>query len=181
MYTVDKLKWTHLDKDGDGALSHDEFRRFLRPEEDEELRRIEINSMLKEYDENQDGKISNEEYAKMSGMCLSNKIPRIKICFFKIFINVLSFQEAETGQVDSLGEEIDANKDGFGDYDEFARYYLPSSTSTIDEETNHLLRECDTDHDGSCTPDEVVQAYSSFAGSQITDYGSDLETMKEDL
>ena len=93
----------------------------------------------------------------------------------------MSFLEAETGQAQSLGEEIDTNRDGFGDYDELTRYYLPSSASTVDEETTHLLNECDKDHDGYCTPDEVIQAYSSFAGSQITNFGVDLEPTREEL
>lgn len=91
------------------------------------------------------------------------------------------FTEAESGQAESLGEEVDTNKDGFGDYEEFARYYLPTLSSTTDEETDHLLKECDTDHDGACTSDEIVKAYSSFAGSQITDFGADLEDQKEEL
>ncbi len=89
--------------------------------------------------------------------------------------------EAETGQADPLGVELDTNNDGFGDYDEFARYYLPTSLTTTDEETDHLLKECDTDQDGFCSADEVVNAYSSFAGSQITDFGADLETPNEEL
>ena len=77
--------------------------------------------------------------------------------------------------------ELDTNNDGYGDYDEFARYYLPTSSTATDEETDHLLKECDTDKDGFCSPDEIVNAYSSFAGSQITDFGADLETPREEL
>lgn len=91
------------------------------------------------------------------------------------------FVEAETGQADQLSEELDTNNDGYGDYEEFARYYLPLSSITTDEETDHLLKECDADKNGFCTPEEIVQAYSSFAGSQITDFGADLETPREDL
>jgi hypothetical protein len=94
---------------------------------------------------------------------------------------LLFFVEAETGQAEPLGEELDTNKDGYADYDEFARFYLPTSSSTTDEETGHLLKECDTDNNGFCTPDEIVNAYSSFAGSQITDFGADLETPREEL
>lgn len=91
------------------------------------------------------------------------------------------FSDAETGQSEPLGEEIDTNNDGFGEYEEFARYYLPTSLLTSDEETDHLLKECDVDKDGSCSFDEIIKAYSSFAGSQITDFGADLETPREDL
>jgi len=154
-FLADKQKWAHLDKDGDQVLSYEEFRKFLRPEDDEELRKIEITSIIQEYDENKDEKISNDEYKKMT--------------------------EAETGSAESLSEELDKNNDGFGDYEEFARYYLPTSLLTTDEETDHLLRECDTDKNGYCSPDEIVNAYSSFAGSQITDFGADLETAKEEL
>jgi Ca2+-binding EF-hand superfamily protein len=57
----------HLDKDSDGFLSYDEFRKFLRPEDDAELRQIEIHSIIEEYDDNADGRISNDEYLKMTG------------------------------------------------------------------------------------------------------------------
>ena len=33
--SADKQKWAHLDKDGDQSLSYEEFRKFLRPEDDE--------------------------------------------------------------------------------------------------------------------------------------------------
>jgi Ca2+-binding EF-hand superfamily protein len=66
-YSADKQKWTHLDKNGDQALSYDEFRKFLRPEDDDDLRKLEINSIIKEYDDNNDGKISADEYLKMTG------------------------------------------------------------------------------------------------------------------
>jgi len=154
-FLADKQKWIHLDKDGDQSLSYDEFRKFLRPEDDDDLRRIEINSIIKEYDEDNDGKVSSDEYLKMT--------------------------EAETGQADPLGIELDTNNDGYADYHEFARYYLPTSSIAIEEETDHLLNECDTDKDGFCSPDEIVNAYSSFAGSQITDFGADLEAQREEL
>ena len=67
-YNTDKAKWFYLDKDGDQVLSHEEFQKFLRPEDDEGLRKIEINSIISEYDENNDGKISKDEYLKMTGM-----------------------------------------------------------------------------------------------------------------
>ena len=72
MYLMDKQKWAFLDKDGDNVLSYDEFRRFLRSEDDE-LHKIEIESMIKEYDEDNDGKISNDEYLKMSGILINNQ------------------------------------------------------------------------------------------------------------
>ncbi|CAF3433693.1 unnamed protein product [Rotaria sp. Silwood1] len=155
LYKLDKQKWTYLDKDGDQSLSYDEFRQFLRPEDDKELTKIEINSMINEYDENKDGKLSNVEYLKLT--------------------------EAETGQAEPLSRELDANNDGFGDFNEFTNYYLPPSSMTTDQETEHLLKECDINNNGYCTPDEIVQAYSSFAGSQITDFGADLEQEKQEL
>lgn len=154
-YLVDKQKWEFLDKDGDNSLTYDEFRQFLRPEDNDNLRRLEIDSVIKEYDEDKDGKISRSEYLKMT--------------------------EAETGKADELGEELDKNNDGFGDFDEFAHYYLPQTSVAIDEETEHLLKECDTDKNGVCSPEDIVNAYSTFAGSQITDFGADLESAKEEL
>jgi len=148
-YMADKEKWQFLDKDGDNTLSYDEFFKFTRPEDNEDLRRVEITSMINEYDTDKDGRISKQEYGKMT--------------------------EAETGQVDPLTDELDVNNDGYGDYNEFARYYLPTSDMTLDEETEHLIKECDADRNGHCTADEIVNAYSSFAGSQITDFGADLE------
>ncbi|CAF1233737.1 unnamed protein product [Rotaria magnacalcarata] len=155
LYLADKAKWEFVDTDGDLALTYDEFRAFLRPEENEGLAKIEIDSTINEYDEDNDGKISNNEYRTMT--------------------------EAEAGQADSLTSEIDTNNDGFGDFDEFSAYYLPSIEKTVNEETDHLMKECDTNKDGYCTPDEIASVYTTFAGSQITDFGADLEKTKEEL
>ena len=87
--------------------------------------------------------------------------------------------EAETGQQEQLGSELDTNRDGFGDFEEFARYYLPTTASMTEEETDHLFNDCDADKNGFCTTDEIVNAYSSFAGSQVTDFGADLEAKEE--
>lgn len=92
-----------------------------------------------------------------------------------------SFLEAETGQSEPLGDEIDTNQDGFGDYEEFSRYYLPTSSVATEEETDHLLKECDTDKDDHCSVDEILEAYATFASSQITDFGADLDLNKEEL
>jgi Ca2+-binding EF-hand superfamily protein len=67
IFLADKQKWMYLDKDNDQSLTYDEFRQFLLPEDDEKLREIDINSMINEYDADKDGKISNDEYAKMTG------------------------------------------------------------------------------------------------------------------
>lgn len=101
----------------------------------------------------------------------------IDFCDFSVVFFIVS--EAETGQREELGSELDTNKDGYGDYEEFARYYLPTTSSMTDEETDHLFNDCDADKNGFCTADEIVKAYSSFAGSQVTDYGADLETKEE--
>lgn len=72
-----------MDKDGDQSLSHEEFRKFLRPEDEEELRRLEINSIIKEYDDNNDGKISNEEYLKMTGIFPNDE--HLDYCYVFLF------------------------------------------------------------------------------------------------
>jgi hypothetical protein len=43
------------------------------------------------------------------------------------------------------------------------------------------MKECDTDKNEHCSPDEIVNAFASFAGSQITDFGADLELGHEEL
>lgn len=149
-YLADKTKWEQLDKNGDGSLTYEEFRKFLRPEDDDALLEIEVNSMVNEYDTDKDGKISNDEYRVLS--------------------------EAETGQSEPLSEELDTNNDGYADFFEFAKYYWPASGSNVLEETDHLMKECDRNQDGFCSYDEILKAYSSFAGSQATDYGADLDS-----
>jgi Ca2+-binding EF-hand superfamily protein len=84
-FTADKQKWTYLDQDGDRSLSYDEFRKFLRPEDDNDLRKIEINSIIKEYDDDNDGKVSPAEYLKMTGIFIQKKIRIIKKNFILVF------------------------------------------------------------------------------------------------
>lgn len=76
-YLADKTKWEQLDKNGDGSLTYEEFRKFLRPEDDDALLEIEVNSMVNEYDTDKDGKISNDEYRVLSGIL--SKLILIKI------------------------------------------------------------------------------------------------------
>lgn len=84
-FSADKQKWTHLDKDGDQSLSYEEFRKFLRPEDEDDLRKIEINSIIKEYDEDNDGKVSSDEYLKMTGIFIK-KAKLMKNIFLVFFL-----------------------------------------------------------------------------------------------
>ena len=63
-----------MDKNKDDALSYEEFRIFLHPEDNEDLRRIEINSVLKEYDTDGDRKLSADEYGTMTGINFSLRL-----------------------------------------------------------------------------------------------------------
>lgn len=80
-----------------------------------------------------------------------------------------------------MGTDLDTNNDGYADFDEMTSYYLPKLERSILEETDHLMTECDGDKDNQCTIDEIVNVYTVFAGSQVTDFGADLERHKDEL
>jgi len=70
--------------------------------------------------------------------------------------------------------QIDVNKNGQIELNEFKLWYMPSLNQTLEEERNFLFECCDEDKDNLFKRIEVVNNCKLFANSRLTDYGQDL-------
>jgi Ca2+-binding EF-hand superfamily protein len=62
---------------------------------------------------------------------------------------------------------------------EIEEWITPGSNAHVEDEAKHLIEQADTDEDGKLTSDEIVSQYDLFVGSQVTDYGSLLQSHDE--
>lgn len=62
MLKRDRRRWSVADKDGDDALTKEEFTGFLHPEEIDEMRDVVVLETMEDIDKDRDGKISVVEY-----------------------------------------------------------------------------------------------------------------------
>lgn len=49
------------------------------------------------------------------------------------------------------------------------------------DEVDHLFASADTDHDDRLSYQEMIENYDVFVGSEATDYGDHLKTLKDEL
>lgn len=62
MLNRDRRRWSIADKDGDDALTKEEFAGFLHPEENDDMRDVVVLETMEDIDKDSDGKISVTEY-----------------------------------------------------------------------------------------------------------------------
>lgn len=62
MLKRDRRRWSVADKDGDDALTKEEFTAFLHPEETDHMRDVVVLETMEDIDKDGDGKISLAEY-----------------------------------------------------------------------------------------------------------------------
>ena len=65
----------------------------------------------------------------------------------------------------------DINGDGFLDMDELREWLHPDGVTPALQEARHLIAMSDSDRNGSLNPQEIVDNFRVFVGSQATDYG----------
>ncbi|KAG5887965.1 hypothetical protein JTB14_035040 [Gonioctena quinquepunctata] len=158
MLKRDRRRWAIADKDGDDALTKEEFAGFLHPEEIDYMRDIVVMETMEDIDKDQDGKISLREY--IGDMYRSED------------------GEEEPDWVISEREQFntyrDKDGDGFMDEEEVKNWILPQDFDHAEAEARHLIYEADSDADEQLTKDEVLKKYDLFVGSQATDFGEAL-------
>lgn len=62
MLRRDRRRWTIADRDGDDALTKEEFAGFLHPEEIGYMRDVVVLETMEDIDKDKDGKVSLKEY-----------------------------------------------------------------------------------------------------------------------
>uniref|UniRef100_A0A1W7R9T7 Reticulocalbin-3 n=1 Tax=Hadrurus spadix TaxID=141984 RepID=A0A1W7R9T7_9SCOR len=159
MMRRDKRRWENADKDGNGALTKEEFADFLHPEEASHMHDIVILETLEDIDKDKDGKISLEEYIgdmyRGSGQA-----------------------DDEPDWVKNEREQFstyrDKDKDGVMNKEEIRDWLLPTDYNHSEAEARHLIFESDANKDEKLTKEEILDKYDLFVGSQATDYGEAL-------
>lgn len=160
MVKRDKRRWETADRDGDSALTLEEFTDFLHPEEATHMRSIVVLETMEDIDKDKDGKISLEEYIG------------------DMYRGGGDDESEEPAWVSSEREQFtefrDKNKDGFMDEEEVRAWIIPSDYNHAEAEAKHLIYEADSDENGELTKLEILDKYDIFVGSQATDFGEAL-------
>ncbi|XP_046431663.1 calumenin [Neodiprion fabricii] len=158
MLKRDRRRWSVADKDGDDALTKEEFTGFLHPEESDDMRDVVVLETMEDIDKDADGKISVAEY--IGDMYRGGA------------------DEEEPEWVKNEREQFstyrDKDGDGFMDVEEVKNWIIPADFDHAEAESRHLIYEADGDADQKLTKDEILEKYDIFVGSQATDFGEAL-------
>uniref|UniRef100_A0A914W1Y2 Reticulocalbin-3 n=1 Tax=Plectus sambesii TaxID=2011161 RepID=A0A914W1Y2_9BILA len=157
----DRSYFKAADKDNDGTLDRLEFSAFQNPEHHEHMHETLIEVTLKEKDTNKNGQI---EFKEFMGDVGDNR-------------------ESEWYNVEKerFEKDYDKNKDGVLDRSEMRAWLIPDTMQTSVEEMEHLFNQADNDKDGRLSYDEITDEYRLFVGSEATNYGEHLDTMRDEL
>ncbi|XP_046488207.1 calumenin [Neodiprion pinetum] len=158
MLKRDRRRWSVADKDGDDALTKEEFTGFLHPEESDDMRDVVVLETMEDIDKDADGKISVTEY--IGDMYRGGA------------------DEEEPEWVKNEREQFstyrDKDGDGFMDVEEVKNWIIPADFDHAEAESRHLIYEADGDADQKLTKEEILEKYDIFVGSQATDFGEAL-------
>jgi len=158
----DERRWKLADKTGDGALDKEEYTCFMHPEDCEHMKDIIVTETVEDIDKNKDGAVDLEEY--IGDMYRPGDHPD---------------QKGEPDWVKSERDMFktyrDKNADGKLDKDELKEWIMPSGFDHAEAEAKHLLHLADDNKDMKLGKDEILAHYDAFVGSQVTDYGEQLQ------
>jgi len=155
----DRRRWSIADKDGDDALTKEEFTAFLHPEEIDYMKDIVVIETIEDIDKDKDGKISLTEY--IGDM-------------YKDDDDGQELPEWVKNEQEQFSSHRDKDGDGFMDNEEVKNWILPADFDHAEAEARHLIYEADSDADQKLTKDEILEKYDIFVGSQATDFGEAL-------
>ena len=130
LFRRDERRWKLSDRDGDNALTKQEFLDFLHPEESERTRDVVVDETLEDIDKNLDGLVSVDEY--ISDMYSPDS-------------NGDQVPDWVLREKQQFHEFRDQNKDGFMDRNEIREWIIPPDYDHSETEAKHLIAEADTD------------------------------------
>ncbi|KFD55520.1 hypothetical protein M514_03572 [Trichuris suis] len=162
MVVRDESRWKKADTDGDGLLNRDEYGCFLHPESCEHMKDVVVEETLKDMDRNGDSMVDLEEY--INDMYRPEDYPDQK--------KEPEWVEAERKM---FKQYRDKDKDGKLNADELKAWLMPDDFDHADAEAKHLINIADDDKDQKLSLKEILDHYETFVGSQVTDYGEQLQ------
>jgi len=162
MKTRDERRWKLADKSGDGSLDKEEYSCFMHPENCDHMKEVIVTETVEDIDKNKDGSVDIEEY--ISDMYRPADHPE---------------EKGEPDWVKSEREMFksyrDKNGDGKLDKEELKEWIMPTGFDHAEAEARHLLHLADDNKDLKLGKDEILAHYDAFVGSQVTDYGEQLQ------
>ncbi|CDW56113.1 EF hand family protein [Trichuris trichiura] len=162
MVLRDESRWKKADTDGDGFLNRDEYGCFLHPESCEHMKDVVVEETLKDMDRNGDSMVDLEEY--INDMYRPEDYPDQK--------KEPEWVEAERKM---FQQYRDKDKDGKLNADELKAWLMPDDFDHAEAEAKHLINVADDDKDQKLSLKEILDHYETFVGSQVTDYGEQLQ------
>uniref|UniRef100_UPI00398E7FD8 reticulocalbin-3 n=1 Tax=Pristiophorus japonicus TaxID=55135 RepID=UPI00398E7FD8 len=165
MLRRDERRFKNADKDGDLIATREEFTAFLHPEEFGYMKAIVVTETIEDIDKDGDGLVDLDEYIG----------------------DMYTPEEGEpepswvTNEKEQFRQFRDINKDGKMDHSEIERWILPGDYNHVESEAQHLIHESDKNEDDKLTKQEIVDNWSMFVGSQVTNYGEDLTRKHDEL
>uniref|UniRef100_A0A0N4ZHH0 Reticulocalbin-3 n=1 Tax=Parastrongyloides trichosuri TaxID=131310 RepID=A0A0N4ZHH0_PARTI len=163
MIARDERRWKVADYDSDNKLDRTEYGCFMHPEDCESMRDVVVTETIEDIDKNKDGFVDITEY--IGDMYRPEDYPE------------LNGKEPEwvESERELFKEHRDKNGDGKLDRDEMRDWIMPLGFDHADAEAKHLIGIADENKDGKLSPEEIIQHYDTFVGSQATDYGEQLQ------
>ncbi|XP_067678395.1 calumenin-like [Haliotis asinina] len=157
MVDEDERRFDGADLDKNKMLDKSEYVAFYHPYDFEHMHKFEIERGIKDYDKDNDGKVSLAEY-------------------------VGDVDDAESRATETTQfSDYDKNGDGFLEGSELKKWFVQDNMDSAVEEVDHLMSVADKDNDHFLTFDEIRDHQEEFVSSQATDYGTTLERMRDEL
>ncbi|XP_046565805.1 reticulocalbin-1-like [Haliotis rubra] len=157
MIDEDERLFDGADLDKNKMLDKSEYVAFYHPYDFEHMHKFEIERGIKDYDKDNDGKVSLAEY-------------------------IGDVDDAESRATESTQfNDYDKNGDGILEGSELKKWFVQDNMDSAVEEVDHLMGVADSDNDHFLTFDEIREHQEEFVSSQATDYGTTLEKMRDEL
>ncbi|KAI6178435.1 hypothetical protein M3Y98_00500500 [Aphelenchoides besseyi] len=156
----DRAYFDAADLNKDGILDAEEFKAFQNPEHHPHMHATLVKNTLGEKDTNKDGKIDLREFLGE--------------------IHEQPQSEFYLTEKSRFADEYDKNKDGFLADEELRQWLIPDIHQTAHDEAEHLISTADENKDGKLSIDEIVDSYTTFVGSEATNFGEQLSSVRHE-
>lgn len=158
-------RWNKADSNGDKALTKEEFKTFLHPEESEKTSEVVVDEAMEDVDKDKNGEVSLEEYMQHS-MHIAGEEK-----------NDPSWAQAQQGYFVNY---LDKNKDSCLNKEELKDWILPPY-DRHEAEAWRLISLVDQDRDTKITKQDVLNHHQFFVPLKPHDYWTDGQSQHDEF